>query len=282
MVISLAGCDILTPNPEPIPTQYHGSTGLSMEFHPSSPPSSVNPGRGFKIIINLVNQGASDITDGIVYLTNIVEDDLTIEGSRSKPFTLYGRTENIPAGERGVVSWDVTANAKETVEKTKISAAAEYSYTTNSVTSLCIDPKRDTDTGISNIGKACKMETEITLTDQGAPVAVKKIITSIDQDKKEILFAIGVQNVGGGFVSAGSIGSTALDQLDAEVKLAGQTIPCESTRIGLEEGLGEIICTGKYTQETAYTTTLQINLDYVYRQTLAAKEIEIKKSSVIS
>lgn len=281
-MLSLSGCDFLNPGPTPLSTPYHGSEGLRMEFHQLSPPESVAPGRPFNVVIYLTNNGASDIKDGVVYLTSIVEDDIAITGERSKQFNLYGRSDKVQAGERTVVSWDALASSKEKVVETNIGAAAEYSYTTNSVSSICIDSKRDTDTGISNIGKPCRMEDIISLEDQGAPVAVKKILLEIDPIENKIYFTIGVLNVGGGFVSAGSVGSSELNKLDAEVMLAGQALSCESKRITMTDDGGEIYCTGSYAQDTAYTTTLQIKLNYVYRQQLSPRKIEIKKSSIMS
>jgi hypothetical protein len=273
----LAGCGTGSD----IPTPYTGSQGLYMEFHPSSPPASVNPGKSFRIIIYLSNYGASDITSGRVYLTNIVDNDISVVGDKSKTFTLYGRTDKIPQGEKKVVTWDASAISKQDHVVSEISAAAEYGYTTNAVTPICIDPARDTDTGFNNIGKPCIMQREITLTDQGAPVAVKQIIADIDPDAKQITLTIGVQNVGGGYISAGTIDTSYLGFLDSEVKLAGQPIICESSRIAITDDVGQIVCYADYASDTAYTTTLQIKLDYIYRQTLSAKEIEIRKTTVI-
>jgi len=278
LLISLAGCDGGGNNQ---PNPYTGSQGLYMEFHQSSPPAYVNPGKSFRIIIYLSNYGASDITSGRLYLTNIIDDDISIEGGKTKPFTLYGRSVQIPQGEKKVFTWDARATTKETNIISKVGAAADYGYATNAVTAICIDPTRDTDLGTNKIGKPCTMPKEISLTDQGAPVAVKRIVTDIDPEAKQLILTIGVENVGGGYVSAGTIDNSNLGFLDSEVRLAGQPIRCESSRIALVEDRGEIVCTASYASETAYTTTLQINLNYIYRQNLSPRDIEIRKTTLI-
>lgn len=276
-LILSAGCDTSNSGFNP----YTGSQGLYMEFHDSSPPESVSPGRGFRIIIYLTNEGASDIKGGRVYLTNIIDDDITIEGSKQKSFDLYGKSTQIAQGEKKAVSWDAKASSTEINVVSKIGAAAEYGYSTNAVTAICIDPQRDTDTGVGSIGRPCTMQNEISLKDQGAPVAVKTILTDIDPEARQIILTIGVENVGGGYVAAGALENSNLGYLDSSVRLAGQQISCESGRIAIVEDVGEIICTAPYASDTAYTTTLQVNLNYIYRQTLSPREIEIRKTTVI-
>ncbi len=259
---------------------YHGSEGLRMEFNPSSPPAYVSPGRSFRIIVSLANNGASDITDGKVYLTNIIDDEISVTGSKSQTFSLYGRTMYIPVGERKSLSWDAKAVAEDNMLVTKVGATAEYKYATNAVIPYCIDPLRDADPGGSKT-KYCTMERELSLSDQGGPVAVRKVISDVDPVAGQIMLIMGVQNIGGGYVLAGTVDSSTLGFLDSQVKLGGKALKCDSSRIGLIDNMGEIVCYATYTADTAYQTTLNVRLDYVYRQTLPAKDIEIRRTTVI-
>jgi hypothetical protein len=261
-----------------LPDPHTGSTGLRISFHQNSPPNEVDSGRSFKIIVDASNEGASGITGGTVTLTNIIDDEISIEGSKTKSFTLYGRSYYVAEGQKTGLVWTAKSSKVDADTPTKIGAAAEYTYQTNMTTGVCIDPYRDTDTTAKgNDKKSCEMPQQMSLGDQGAPVAAQGMELDIDQETEEVIFTITVRNVGGGEVVGGAAG-TDIDQVKvAEVTLGGVPIDCDSSLVGLDNNAGTLRCHGHYTSDTAYTTSLFVKLDYVYRQTLGPDEITIQK-----
>jgi hypothetical protein len=278
LIITLSGCDG-TGSGGVLPDPHTGSTGLTISFHTDSPPDEVDSGRSFKIIVDATNEGASGITGGIVTLTNIIDDELSVEGSKSKSFTLYGRSSYVNEGQKTSLVWPAKAAKVDADTPTKIGASAEYIYQTNLTSGVCVDATRDTDTTDSSRSdkKSCEMPKTMSLSDQGAPIAVQDVGLDIDQETQEVIFTLTIKNAGSGEVVGGSIG-TGINQVGvAEVTLGGVPISCDSALVWLDNGEGTLRCSGHYTSTTAYTTSLFVKLDYAYRQVIEPKEITIKK-----
>ena len=264
---------------DPLADPHHGSAGLAMSFHPDSPPDTIDSGRSFKIIVQASNEGASDIVDGTVTLTNLISEEVSIQGSTTKTITLYGRSRYVSAGQRTSLIWSAKAigDKKGDIES-KVGVSAQYRYQTNATSGLCIDPYRDTDTSATtNDVKSCEMQKTLSLGDQGGPVAVSSLDLGIDQEAREVLITATVADVGGGEVVGDASGS-GINQVSAKATLGGAPLECDSAVITLDKGQGQLMCHGRYTSDTAYTTSLHIQLDYTYRQNLPAVAILIKKA----
>jgi len=274
LLIVASGCDDTSLLPDP----HTGSTGLAVSFHQNSPPDEVDAGRSFKIIVDASNEGASGTTGAKVSLINIVDDEIVVEGSKSKTISLYGRSFFVSAGQKGSLVWTARAAKLDADTPSKIGASVEYTYQTNATTAVCIDPMRDTDTAVeSNDRKSCEMPQQMSLGDQGGPVAVQDLELDIDQESEEVIFTLTISNVGGGEIIGGASG-TAINQVKAsEVTLGGVRISCDSNLVWLDNGQGTLRCYGRYTSKTAYTTSLFIKLDYAYRQLIESKEVTIRK-----
>jgi hypothetical protein len=254
---------------------FAGSTGLIMNYHQDSPPAEAYSGKPFMIIVDVTNSGAYDIEEGTIYISNLVEDDVSIIGDRSKPINLYGRSKYAAEGERTSIVWNAQAkNINEEVTST-IGVTAEYLYKSHSTTSVCIDPDI---LGLKKGRKACTMQKDISLGDQGAPVAISAVKLDVITDGSnagEVYFIFSIQNVGGGEVSSGT-----LNTVSATASLSGKPLVCESRTITLEEGVGELSCKANYSVPSEYTAVLDVELNYNYKQTLPAQEIIIKKANV--
>ena len=235
-------------------------------------------GREFRIVLDLANDGAFDITNGEVYLTNVIGQDLSISGSEFQSINLHGRSQDYPAGEKKLYSWVARANTVPETLTTRMGFAAEYSYRTDADIPVCIDP--DVYNEVQG-KKPCVMQEHIALTGQGAPVAVTSvdILRSFDATESSGLvdFKITVSNVGNGEISVGSLSSSQPDYLTAQVTISGQPVNCDESKISIENGKGEVICHIRYNLKDATVGLLHVRLDYIYRQKIEPREIRIKK-----
>jgi len=171
-----------------------------------------------------------------------------------------------------------------------------YAYTTEVAEDICIDPDPTSDRD-----KACTMN-DITLKDQGAPVAVTKIEPRIipSTENSRLQFLIYIENKGDGRI----IGSDMIDSACTaskmrnedwnRVKLAefsfqntdyryvygqtGNTIVCDTNPLRLKGEADYIKCTfdddADISQTTpAFTTQVNIKLDYGYLKSITKNVI---------
>ena len=175
-----------------------------------------------------------------------------------------------------------------------IQATICYPYSTRLGTSVCIDPFPYDETQ----EKVCEMGT-YTFSSQGAPVAVTRIEQEASTNK--IQFKITIKNVGDGdIISLGKLAAcnplygAALERDDFDkVALASVTLgsvpilgSCgpfaegSGNIIKLYKGEGYVICSVDIAYfggpGSAYTTPLNIELQYGYRSTIS-KQIKISK-----
>jgi len=281
-----------------------GVEGLSIQFSTGTPPSTVfesDPTKEeegiFQTSITLHNKGAYDINSGILalsyeeaYLKTVgswnVYGEPTSQMEDVVYFKLGGRSLNNPAGESIVLSKNFkTKKLEEKSEShtTTIYATACYDYETKVAVPICIDPNPyDTTTR-----KACTVS-DITLNDQGAPVAVTKVETRMlpkGQNRVTPEVKIYIQNKGNGEVVNKERLSEACTQRVsipreiwnvvsvADLNIAeGEGFRCSPLPFKLKEKQDYVLCiyNGEIDADSAFTTLLNIRLEYGYTQTIAA------------
>lgn len=302
-----------------------GTQGIVISYLPNNPPERVVVEHGIenpiKVVLQLNNKGAYPQPNegvqglspagGRIYLSGY--DDKIIKFAK-KSFdlsmtALEGRSTINPNGGIDFVTFEGNIDANNlNVERYEPSllAAACYYYYTVAGPQVCIDP--DPYSTISQ-KKVCEVS-DISMSSQGAPIAITKIASEALATKTQ--FRITIKNVGGGEVikASASLGSEALDKCNPfgdtklgredidkvflqEVKLGTQTLQCgpftdQSSAKGtngfirLINGEGSIICeisSKDYGQtNSAYTTPLKIWLSYVYKNT-AERKVQIKKET---
>lgn len=199
LLILLAGCAYLVPRKAPGPPLTEaelrkGTQGLLMVWIPGAPPATVyesppdRPGEGlFEIALELKNLGASDIESGWLTLLYEAGRVLEIPGEgwkldnvptgiteRSLSFSLEGRSLANPSGGRVLLSRMLKTGLLEPLslqQPSSIGIIACYDYSTLTSATICIDPDP---AGLRGITKTCRVA-DVSLTDQGAPLAITKI-----------------------------------------------------------------------------------------------------------
>lgn len=293
---------------------YKGTDALVFNFLKNAPPlqvyaSTENERSQFSVVINLENKGAYNIEDG--FLTLILEegymsidewdttDQISYAGENRASFYLEGKSLLNPFGGKDITTIRVNAQKfPETLSEIHTSSvllATCYKYQTNLHENVCID----TDVyDLRNLDKACKVK-DLSLTNQGAPVAITKVEVEMlpheNEGKIKPMFTIHVENKGNGEVirpdevaieNACSSKSLKIKENDLNVVyintyLSGKEygLDCVPPSIKLRSKKGFIRCSlkeGKEKQYGTYESPLIIELYYGYMQTIA-KEVEIKK-----
>lgn len=291
-----------------------GTEGVVTIFLPNAPPDKIHVAKEdkneFEVVLELKNKGAypqpdeggSEAAFGKVYLSGydqkIVSFTPNIRDMNRK--TLEGKSTINPNGGLDLLSFtgkiDFNNLNVEKYEPTLLATAC-YRYFTVAGPSVCIDPNPYSTVKEK---KVCEIK-DITLSNQGAPIA----ITKIDEEAfaTRIQFKITIKNVGGGdviksdaFEKCGPSGTEKVVREDVdkvyiqEVRISDNLLRCGPFAEGdvkgiygyvrLINGEGFVICElpkSAYEQsKTAFTTPLKIWLSYIYRNT-AEKKIQIKK-----
>ena len=261
----------------------------------------------FDVILELKNKGAypqpeNAITapPGKVYLSgydkNIISfDKNSLEDLSGKP--LEGKSTINPIGGFDFLTFKGTVNIENLiVEKYEptLQAIVCYQYWTIAGPSVCIDP--DPYSTITE-KKVCNVQS-ISLSSQGAPIAVTKIEEDALATKTQ--FRITIKNVGSGEVFKDSslekcspfgekVGREDIDKVYVNfVKVGNKELACRpfidradqfvkgaSGYVRLINGEGTIICelpgSDYASTKSAYTTPINIYLQYAYRNTIEKK-----------
>lgn len=302
-----------------------GTQGIIISFLPNNPPERVvvEPGieNPIKVVLQLNNKGAYPQPNegvqglapgfGRIYLSGY--DNRIIKFAKSSfdlsQAVLEGRSTINPNGGIDFVTFEGSVDTNSlNVERYEpiMLATACYYYFTIAEPQVCIDP--DPYSTITQ-KKVCEVG-DTTLSSQGAPIAITKIVEEALATKTQ--FRITVKNVGGGEVikAGASAGTEAMDKCNPfgdtklgredidkvflqEVKLGSKDLQCgpfadqsgaKGTNgfIRLINGEGSIICElskNDYGQtNSAYTTPLKIKVSYVYKNT-AERKVLIKKET---
>lgn len=294
-----AGC-VTRPGPVDIDI-YKGSDGIVMEFLPNAPPNSAFEDSEFQIAVEISNEGAYDVIDGYLVLNLELaymelfdwewEEPITTISNNQANFDLEGKSEFNVFGERGIIRARIgTKSIEELIEShtTTVSLTTCYGYKTKANPSLCIDP----DIFDLRKNKACTVK-DVSLQDQGAPVAVTKIEVKMigHEDKIEPQFLIYIVNKGNGQIiekdsvervcSAGALARDVFNTIHIKAVLSNRELECAPNPIKLTATKRYVKCSAKERDwidkgELAYTSVLNIELDYGYTSTIA-KEVKIEK-----
>ncbi|RLE37632.1 hypothetical protein DRJ17_06135 [Candidatus Woesearchaeota archaeon] len=294
LILFISGC---VSNPFVKPTTQDdfrtGRQGILMEFLTNAPPSETYEDYPFQIGVMLKNTGAYDIKDGFVSFT--IEEgymELMNQNDEVVRFSLKGKSVSLPTGDQLVKI--IKAKTKKIDEQSEkhdstILANVCYKYQTKKDITTCID------TDIYNLKKMQKvcMVRDITLTPQGAPVAITKIESEMlpaeDDNLIKPAFKIYIKNVGNGEVidkgkisdicSSEPLEHKELNIVDIKVMLSNEELECKPKPLKLKDDGDEVRCIlekGVPKDRATYTTPLTIELNYGYTYSIS-KKIMIKK-----
>jgi len=223
------------------------------------------------------NKGAYDYPEGKVVLSGYDSSVIKISDEEiSLPDEFYGKSAFNEEGSMYFVTAEedgpLSLKLGETYEAS-LQASICYSYQTIATTPVCLlyNPE---DTFI------CEQDT-ISLSDQGAPVAVTEIEQAYMQD--QVRFTVTIDHVGEGKV-INAYDTNAFDAcpftltkadlgyvaVDMEINGLGEPtcVPYNKYVKLNDDGEGLIVCTFTLREQRSFVTPLQITLDYSYLDTV--------------
>ncbi len=293
-----------------------GTEGIVMSFLPNAPPDKIvvegEQKSEFDVILGVRNKGAypqpedkKNAPEMYIFLGGIdskifsyeSKDEKSKEPSKS---ALEGRSTINPIGGLDIIGYTATIDGKNLdVEKFEptLMVTACYHYETIASNSVCIDPNPYS---TLNEKKVCEIH-DITLSSQGAPIAV----TQIDEEAfaKKTKFKITIKNLGNGDVLLEDVlqkcnpeGTEKILNDDINkvllksVKISNNQLVCGPFRdkiqatsgfVRLLNGEGFVICElSEYSNKiSAYTSPMSIHISYGYRSSIE-KKIQIKKEKI--
>lgn len=253
---------------------HTGTYGLKIELLANSPPESVKDGGYLRTGIMIQNEGAFDVTDGkasIIY--NIA--DLSINNP-SQSLNLEGKSKIREKGEGKTIFWEADVSDVQEDITSQLSFIVTYKYQTNAFIDYCIDP----DQYDEKVGeKSCTAQETISLSGQGAPVSVSKIISTYypsSENSGEIELDIEVKNLRNGKIFKGSNNLENSNKAILKGFISGQQIDCDS-ELSFEENSATTKCYFNYNYNAEETTPLHIVVDYVYQEETESEEFLIEK-----
>ncbi len=315
LLILISGCKGKKDVKKSLEDIRTGTQGIVFSFLQNAPPDTIHTQDGsdntFDVILELKNKGAypqpgeagegKNAPHGLIILSGY--DNRIIQfgdgdAAASQYFSdkaLEGKSIiNTNGGLdilifKGKVSVDNLCTEKYAPT---LLATACYPYKTVAGPSVCIDPNPYS---TFSQKKVCQVS-GVSLSNQGAPIAVTKIDEEAFDGRTQ--FKITIKNVGGGDVFMGLGGvfidkclvlqRNDIDKVYIEgITLGNSPLKCRpfldtadgnSGTIRLINGEGFILCdfSGYDKSSTAYTTPLTIKLSYQYRNT-AEKKIQIRR-----
>ncbi len=266
---------------------YTGTEGLVMRFMPNLPPAETYDTASLQIIAEIRNRGTDKI-ENVKFVLGGFDEGIIQNIDRFKElnnlepkseFLLDGGYDTISFGSSGSIR--IPKGADE--YRPRIVLSTCYNYKTVATPIVCIDPNKQ-NPAIKEQG-ACQMQA-VSVGGTGAPVAVDRV--SLDSTIDRAFVRIEISNVGKGQVIGNNavnqkcpdkkLGFDDLDEITYSITLSGIPPTKCSPDLGkqgkpsikLGDGRAIITCEFPVPRENrfAYSTPLQIELDYGYTESI--------------
>ena len=273
-----------------------GTTGVTAQFQQTFGKEIVVSGdepAQIDFLLALKNEGSypeNAGAQGAIWLSGFDKSIISVEADGYAtfgpepfgPLYLEGKSAANPQGGSGIQEFHGTISSKSLREgkyKATVLANVCYHYSTIANPAVCIEKNPFE---FSNQKKACTSQ-DITLSGQGAPIAITKIEQFSTSDR--IRFKITVKNAGKGIVADPALSCSPqgiagmqryqLNILSVDgVMIADKRLDCANSLQGgyqlrLIEGVGSFTCSiakeELASNAAAFTTPLDITLTYLYR-----------------
>jgi hypothetical protein len=319
LIVILSGCNKFGPTDKtkgelitPSQAELHkGTEGLSMEFVKGQPPSGVWEGESFPITVKIQNNGAYNIQNGRMKMTGNLYFVPEFESDISSSFDLEGKSQFNPEGEFSFEKYQATAGTVDEDKTDSFFIVACYPYKTIASASICINPRVISAEDSAAPSGECKSGSISLSGGQGAPVAVTSIdeeLTPLGENEIRLILKIHISNLGKGKVvkndaysndcegvallpdDAGVINVRSVSFSSYRLDSNEYSVKCQNLK---SDNTFALDPSGKFTLEcyadldlgfigaTAFTTPLNVELDYGYSQLSESKSIIIKNSDII-
>lgn len=291
--IFLVSCNGGSSSGEPEPVT--GTNGLVLEFMRDSLLDSIYEGDSYYMQLELTNEGAADIREGILVATSI-DKSFTVDNYGDFDSINLRGDDGLFHGETSIV--EIILNSNElrpgiTTTESTIAVKACYEYQTIFQDTICID----TDIRGTQSQKPCTPQSISGSKGQGAPIIVRSVDPRITLGNNgvKVSFEVSIGSTGSGFAMAPDNSRLACDSgatsnvvniiSISEIRLSkyslsGGSIECDTHTLNPNEydlkdkNRDTIRC--RVVPEIpfldgTFSTPMTITLDYAYEETTTAK-----------
>ena len=277
----LTGCNGGNSSPK-VPTYNTGSKGITLNLLENSPPTRAYHGGNIPIFLEVRNEG-SESTRPLVWVSGHDPNIIRLRWEGTSQGVIQGKSSSNPTG--GIVYFEennvgISLPNNVDVYDTTLKFTTCYSYVTKSSAQVCVDPDPTT-----NDDDACFVKTVSTSGGQGGPVAITSIKEEPSADGT-VVFTISIQNIGDGTIidkSKISSCTSGLKESDLNVvsirnaKIGYDSLSCSpGNPVRLVNGKGTIYCKKSGLSGEAYTTLLNLELDYGYKSSIT-KTLNVRR-----
>lgn len=303
-LLFLSACQLqsgLQPKDSQMFSQRSGSEGLRINFLENLPPQQLFDNEEFNAVIQVENQGSSDVggAGDKIYLsgfdqsiiTGISNFGMSVPRLRGKDLFTQNIDVELVSFKGGI---NLLKNKGLNQFNTPLMLTTCYEYTTLASPQICVDPNP---LAPSLKPKVCTAQT-VGAGTQGAPIAVSSV--DVLPSPGNTKFKIYVQNVGGGRVLRSGMSALSecspffpntqqlfkdvdyvevQDVIVSDVSIKNSCRPLDDNHLRLQNGQGVFYCEFNRIRGTsAYPTPLIVKLRYNYQTTLL-KNLNIYSSS---
>jgi hypothetical protein len=301
LIITLSsGC--INSSTEPDNEYRKGTEGIDIRFMENMPPSQVYDNAPIDLVVEVRNKGAYPQPNRATGFAILVTPNtkrlgtLYLDGFENKIIMgmprqisipeINGKSPYNPEGEYDIVTFHgniINLDSQDLPDyNAEFMVTSCYNYQTIAAETICIDPEPYS---IKQRDKVCTIPSSYSFSGgQGGPVAVTDVREEVYGNK--VMFTITVKNLGDGKVvdknkinteCPYSLDHTNLNIVYVSGKVSGYNLVCnQNGKVMLSNDKGMIICQipKPSTVKSAYTTPLQVNLDYGYTSSIS-KSVKI-------
>ena len=264
IMVTLFGC---TSNPGEKVTQYNFKQGVSelkLKLLENTPPDQIYPNSNFKLVLELDNQAAYDVTNGVIKMVGINDKYFFIYPLDQQFDTLIGRSSTNPVGDKIYLEFDGTSidlfqNSERYVNnyfiKAKYDTKLEFSDT------VCINPNL-----YEVYDAGCKVESTKTYSGQGGPLAVNKMEEIVlPGGASEVQFRLYLTNNGRGKIKKITMGNVRLGGEMMDCKFQDSLLNQKQIELKSDKQEAVITCKRKFIKDyKSYSTVLTADFAYSY------------------
>ena len=272
-LVFLVSCGEGDPEAQAQVNFKQGVRELNVKFLENAPPERIYELSNFKMILELDNQAAYDITNGDVQIIGL-DDYYFFMDVYNLPFDpLLGRSLMNPAGEKTFMEFN--GRAEELFQNSQnyngnYFLKVSYDSTMEFADTICLNPDL-----YEVYDSGCKIEPQKSYSGQGAPLAVSEVEEILyPGNGAEVEFRLKVQNRGSGKVGAVTLNKATLGGQEIACAFQGDTVDGKTVRFGEELQERILVCRTFLRDLSSYTTTLAVDFDYSY-ELLQEKQLKL-------
>ncbi len=263
-ILLITGCTFFRSQ---MPSEVNFKSGVSeleVDTLQGTPPKTVYPGTTFKMIVQLDNQAAYDLLNGVVSIVGLDPYYLSITPTEVQLDTLEGRSVTSPLGGNDLREFDGEVRKvgdspsydANFFIKTKYLSTLEFGET------VCLNPS-----AYEIYDGGCSVRGKTSYSGQGAPLAVaamEEIISPSLSARGMVEFRFLLKNKGDGTVEFVNFQKAKLGNQDLSCQFVEAQGDPHTLQLGSENDEGVLVCTAPLKSLYSYTTTLNAVFTYGY------------------